>query len=88
MNNKIRQVLDSEPLIDKQKENKCINKVRAAYQELLDDRLMKIRDRSRCFDLFWLVKLGNCRMYKWGSIKKLVKFRVTKQTKFELLAKM
>ena len=52
------------------------------------DRLTKICDRNKCFDLFSRVKIGNNRMYKWRSIKKLVQYRVEMQKAFELRSKM
>lgn len=46
------------------------------YQDAINNRIGKIQDRSKCFDLFWAVKIGGIKMYKWKSIKELVKYRV------------
>lgn len=52
------------------------------------DKLMKIKDRSKCFDIFWLIKVGDTRMYREKPIEKHVQFRVQKAKLYDQFTKM
>ena len=84
--------MDSDPLKEKQEQDekfrKDLDEKVNLYTNMLSDRMNKIRDHSKCFDLFWTVQINNIRMYKWKTIKKHVQYRVQRQQKFEQYTKI
>lgn len=73
---KMKKLLISNPLEDKKKFDRELIRDKKKFewhiQDIINDRIIKIRDRSKCFDLFWDLKIGKDRMYKWRPIKDLV----------------
>lgn len=74
-----------EPLSEAQKEDQLIKvdrkKASKKLNDIVDDRFTKLKDRSKCYDIFWNLKLGEKRMFKQNNIKSLVKYRVRQKLK-------
>lgn len=52
-------------MIDKWKDN--VNKKRKNNDLMLKmmvDFIIKVRNKNKCFDMFWNIKLGDSKMYK------------------------
>lgn len=56
--------------------------------DLVMKRVKNIRNRTKCFDIFHLVKLRDMRMYPLIPINKLVNYRVTKKKMYLQCSRM
>lgn len=67
-NEKISKLLKCDPIKEKIKEEETIKKDKKKGYDLLhfilSSRMKQLNDRSKCYDLFWKVKVDNLKMYK------------------------
>lgn len=50
--------------------------------------MISIRDKNKCYDIFWNLKLGDQRIYQQRNIKYLVKYRINKQKLIQKLSQL
>ena len=60
---------------------KCKKRATKKLDQIIDDRIASLTDKSKCYDLFWNLKLGDKRMFKQNKIKYLVRYRVRQKIK-------
>ena len=56
--------------------------------ELIMDKIFRLTDRGRCFDLFYDMKIDNEKMYQDQPVAKLVQYRLSRQSAYESFTKL